>query len=135
MGDPSGRTKERDQLQMETLEKNLQGISENLARIFNNYEQLFDGNSGPPIQYDSSVNIVVVLCVKSNVFDGCRIYNNADWWGEVKAVEFVSDIARHFRVSSMLAKERYGTYHVVLLKYMYILILFSVCLSFPSSLD
>ena len=121
MGDPSGRTKERDQLQMETLEKNLQGISKNLARIFNNYEQLFDGNSGPPIQYDNSVNIVLVLCVKSNVFDGCRIYNNADWWGEVKAVEFVSNIARHFRVSSMLAKERYGTYmyHVVLLKYMY----------------
>ena len=66
-----------------------------------------------------SVNIVLVLCVKSNVFDGCRIYNNADWWREVKAVEFVSDIARHFRVSSMLAKERYGAYHVVLLKYMY----------------
>ena len=51
MGDPSGRTKERDQLQIETLEVNLQGISENLSRIFNNYEQLFDQNNGSPIQY------------------------------------------------------------------------------------
>jgi tyrosyl-tRNA synthetase len=44
---------------------------------------------------------------------GCRIFNNADWWGGVKAVEFVSDITRHFRVSSMLAKERYDTDAVV----------------------
>jgi tyrosyl-tRNA synthetase len=55
VGDPSGRTKERDQLQIEMLERNLQGISENLSRIFNNYKELFDGNSGSPIQYDSKM--------------------------------------------------------------------------------
>ena len=49
--------------------------------------------------------------------DGCRIFNNADWWGEVKAVEFVSDIARHFRVSSMLAKERYDNYRSMVVRY------------------
>ena len=58
------------------------------------------------------LNIVYVcVCVKfNNTFDyGCRIFNNANWWGEVRAVEFVSDIARHFRVSSMLAKDRCDT--------------------------
>ena len=48
------------------------------------------------------------------IFDrGFRIFNNADWWREVKAVEFVSDIARHFRVSSMLAKERCDTHAAI----------------------
>ena len=36
-----------------------------------------------------------------------RVLNNADWWNKVTAVEFVSDIARHFRLVAMLAKERY----------------------------
>ena len=35
-----------------------------------------------------------------------RILNNADWWSKVTATEFVSNIARHFRLSAMLAKER-----------------------------
>ena len=65
MGDPSGRTKERDQLQMETLERNLQGISENLSRIFNNYGHLFDNNKGSPIQYD---NIIVLILYEILIF-------------------------------------------------------------------
>ena len=32
--------------------------------------------------------------------------DNWSWWREVGAVEFVSDIARPFRVAAMLAKER-----------------------------
>ena len=46
-------------------------------------------------------------------------------------MEFVSDISRHFRVSSMLAKERYGAYHVALLKYMYSFYFLSASLSLP----
>ena len=36
----------------------------------------------------------------------CRVLNNAEWWDDVSGVHFVSDITRHFRLSSMLAKER-----------------------------
>lgn len=35
-----------------------------------------------------------------------RILNNSDWWEGVGAVNFVSEIARHFRLSAMLRKER-----------------------------
>ena len=35
-----------------------------------------------------------------------RILNNSDWWEGVSAVNFVSEIARHFRLSTMLRKER-----------------------------
>ena len=36
VGDPSGRTKEREGLNQESLEKNKLGIKENLLRIFSN---------------------------------------------------------------------------------------------------
>lgn len=51
MGDPSGRTKERDKLQTETLEKNLKGLSKNLSRVFHNYEHLVEKNAGSPLKY------------------------------------------------------------------------------------
>ena len=70
MGDPSVRTKERDQLQMETLERNLQGISENLLRIFNNYELLFNANTGSPIQYDNSALILYEIWILLIVASG-----------------------------------------------------------------
>ena len=54
VGDPSGRTKERDKMQIEALETNLKGLSENLSRIFSNYESLDLGNKsvGSQIRYD-----------------------------------------------------------------------------------
>lgn len=39
VGDPSGRTKERDKLPQELLKKNLQGISNDLTRIFDNVKE------------------------------------------------------------------------------------------------
>ena len=36
----------------------------------------------------------------------CSVLDNWSWWRDVEAVEFASDVARYFRVSSMLAKER-----------------------------
>ena len=36
MGDPSGRTRERDKLPQDTIKQNLEGISNDLTRIFHN---------------------------------------------------------------------------------------------------
>ena len=55
VGDPSGRTKERDQLHLESLDRNLGGISENLSRIFNNYERLLGISAGSPIKYEAKI--------------------------------------------------------------------------------
>ena len=35
-----------------------------------------------------------------------RVFNNAEWWSEVSAVEFASNISRYFRLSTLLHKER-----------------------------
>lgn len=41
VGDPSGRNKERDKLPRETLNQNLEGISNDLRRIFQNLKEIF----------------------------------------------------------------------------------------------
>ena len=50
IGDPSGRTKERDKIALETVAKNLCGISENLERISRNHELLIDGGRGQGLE-------------------------------------------------------------------------------------
>mgnify|MGYP003483161442 CR=1 FL=1 len=47
IGDPSGRTKERDKMAHETVAKNLYGISENLERISRNHELLVEEDKKP----------------------------------------------------------------------------------------
>lgn len=39
IGDPSGKTKDRDKLAQETVEQNTKGIMENISRIFNNHKK------------------------------------------------------------------------------------------------
>ena len=51
IGDPSGRTKERDKMAQETVAKNLCGISENLERISRNHELLVEEKKPlPPLK-------------------------------------------------------------------------------------
>ena len=76
IGDPSGKSAERNMLTVETVEENKRGIRENLARILD-----FDGPN-PAILVD-----------------------NYDWYKGTSAIEFLRDIAINFRVPQMLAKE------------------------------
>jgi len=78
IGDPSGKTKERQLLGKEDLEFNLQGIKRQL-------EQFLDFS--PDSNYSA------------------RLVNNADWLTEFKFVDFLRDIGKHFRLGEMLAKE------------------------------
>ena len=77
IGDPSGKTKERQLLSKEDLEFNLQGIKTQLARFLD-----FD-------------------CGKNSA----RIVNNADWLTRFSFIDFLRDVGKHFRVGEMLGKE------------------------------
>ncbi len=77
IGDPSGKSVERKMLTVEQVEKNLEGIKENLSRFLN-----FDGGENPAI-----------------------LVNNYDWYKNVSAINFLRDICVNFRVPQMLAKE------------------------------
>ncbi len=76
IGDPSGKSAERNMLTLEQVEENKRGIRDNLARILD-----FDGP------------------------DAAVMVDNYDWYKSTSAIEFLRDIAINFRVPQMLAKE------------------------------
>jgi tyrosyl-tRNA synthetase len=88
VGDPSGKSLERPELDVETLERNTAGIENTIRTILgraqnpNLEEFIVNGN-------DSSV---VVL-------------NNYDWWKEFSLLDFLKRVGKYARVGSMMAKE------------------------------
>uniref|UniRef100_A0A2P2QP18 Tyrosine--tRNA ligase n=1 Tax=Rhizophora mucronata TaxID=61149 RepID=A0A2P2QP18_RHIMU len=85
IGDPSGKSVERPELDSDTLEKNTTGITNTISKIF-------DLNSSTS---SSSPSFVVM--------------NNYDWWKDVKLLEFLKQVGKYARVGSMMAKESVRT--------------------------
>ena len=77
IGDPSGKTAERQLLTVEQIDANLAGIRGQLAKVLD-----FDAAGNP-----------------------ARIVNNADWLRQLNLLEFLRDTGKHFTVNYMLAKE------------------------------
>jgi len=77
IGDPSGKTKERQLLTREQVDENLVGIKEQLSRFLD-----FDAKENP-----------------------AQIVNNADWLGPITMMEFLRDVGKHFTVNNLLGKE------------------------------
>jgi tyrosyl-tRNA synthetase len=77
IGDPSGKTKERQLLRPEQVEENLAGIKVQLSRFLD-----FDTRENP-----------------------ARIVNNADWLGPITMMEFLRDVGKYFTVNNLIGKE------------------------------
>src|SRR5438270_2607541 len=77
IGDPSGKTKERQLLTLPQVEENLIGIKEQLSHFLD-----FDAKDNP-----------------------ARIVNNYDWLGPITMMEFLRDVGKHFTVNNLLGKE------------------------------
>jgi tyrosyl-tRNA synthetase len=77
VGDPSGRSDERNLLDPETLRHNVERIAGQLRRIL-------DFEPGP--------------C-------RARLVNNADWTEQVTLLDFLRDVGKHATVNQMLAKD------------------------------
>ena len=78
IGDPSGKSAERNLLDEETLYKNIEGVRRTLERFI-------DFNK-------SSIN-------------GAEIVNNYDWMKNLSFLEFARDIGKHITVNYMMAKD------------------------------
>ncbi|MFE6168829.1 tyrosine--tRNA ligase [Viridibacillus arvi] len=76
IGDPSGRSEERQLQTVEQVEKNVQGIKKQLERIF-------DFNSE----------------------NGAKLANNRDWIGSMNTIEFLRDYGKLINVNYMLGKD------------------------------
>src|SRR5256714_1168 len=77
IGDPSGKTKERQLLTREQVEENLVGIKEQLSHFLD-----FEAKENP-----------------------ARIVNNADWLGPITMMEFLRDVGKYFTVNNLIGKE------------------------------
>ena len=77
IGDPSGKSSERQMLTEDAVQENIVGIKENLSRFID-----FGEGKGQ-----------------------ARIVNNYDWHKEFTFISFLRDVGRHFRMGSMLGKE------------------------------
>ena len=78
IGDPSGKSNERNLLDEETLEKNIKGVRRTLERYID-----FSGD------LENSAEMV----------------NNYDWMKELTFLEFARDIGKHITVNYMMAKD------------------------------
>jgi tyrosyl-tRNA synthetase len=77
VGDPSGKSEERNLLDRETLAHNVEKIQEQLSR-------LLDFSSGA---------------------SAATLVNNADWTAGISALDFLRDVGKHITVNQMMAKE------------------------------
>jgi tyrosyl-tRNA synthetase len=77
VGDPGGRSEERNLLDRETLERNLAGIKPQLERLLD-----FEAGEG-----------------------SATLVDNATWTADVRLLDFLRDVGKHVTVNQMLAKE------------------------------
>lgn len=80
VGDPSGRSSERQLLSLEDVARNASAIAEQLGRFL-----VFDGASG------------------------ARVVNNADWISPIRFIDWLRDVGKHFSVNYMMAKDSVRT--------------------------
>ena len=78
VGDPGGRSEERNLLDTETLAHNVEGISAVLRRFLD-----FD----------------------SGAVNTAEMVNNYDWTGPVGVIDFLRDVGKHVTVNQMMAKD------------------------------
>ena len=77
IGDPSGKSQERNLLSAEQIDANVAGVRAQLERFL-------DFTTAP---------------------NAARIINNADWLGTIDVLSFLRDVGKHFSVGYMLQKE------------------------------
>ncbi len=78
VGDPSGKSEERNLLSEEILQHNQQGVKKQLEKFLN-----FD---------ESKTNAAVMV-------------NNYDWFKEMLFLDFIRDVGKHITVNYMMAKD------------------------------
>lgn len=76
IGDPSGKSEERNLLSAQDLQRNVEGVASQMHRFLD-----FDGN------------------------DGALLLNNFDWMKSYSYLEFLRDVGKNFPIGQMMGKE------------------------------
>lgn len=81
VGDPSGKSQERNLLSEEVLQHNLEGIKKQLAKF---------------LDFESSTN-------------PAEMVNNYDWFKDFNFLDFIRDVGKHITINYMMAKDSVKT--------------------------
>ena len=76
VGDPSGKSQERNLLDKATIEKNIKGVHSQLEKFLD-----FEGENA------------------------AEVVNNADWFDSMNFLNFIRDVGKHISVNYMMAKD------------------------------
>ncbi|OAY62593.1 Tyrosine--tRNA ligase, chloroplastic/mitochondrial [Ananas comosus] len=101
VGDPSGKSIERPELDLGTLEKNSEGINSIIAKILGRNA----GHSSLGVGSENGGKDAILSSSSMKTTDSFVILNNYDWWKGITLLEFLRDVGRFARVGAMMAKE------------------------------
>lgn len=87
IGDPSGRNSERNLLENDVIDHNLECIRDQILKIFENHREYFWNRQK---RKEPLKDLIVV--------------NNSEWYENINFVDFVSKVGRHFRLGQMLSR-------------------------------
>jgi len=77
IGDPSGKSEERNLLSKKQIEENIKGVEKQFRKF---------------LRFDDSPT-------------GALLVNNADWFSKIMYIDFLRDVGKHFPVNMMMAKD------------------------------
>eukprot|EP01017_Pseudomicrothorax_dubius_P006060 TRINITY_DN11671_c0_g1_i2.p1 TRINITY_DN11671_c0_g1~~TRINITY_DN11671_c0_g1_i2.p1 ORF type:complete len:473 (+),score=88.91 TRINITY_DN11671_c0_g1_i2:128-1546(+) len=90
VGDPSGRSSEREKLDDNVTLRNINSIRFFFDEAIESLSNYFSKHSDMAGKYD---------------IRGAKVINNAEYYADVNLVDFLSNIGRHFRMSTLLSRE------------------------------
>lgn len=96
IGDPSGKSEERNLLSEEVIGENVEGIRGQLQAILDRAGELHPETLAPQTPGEEA---------SAETSAPVPIVNNADWLKPWSFINFLRDVGKHFRVNAMLAKD------------------------------
>lgn len=84
IGDPSGKSIEREELAKKTIDENIVGIYSNINTIFSNHERFFWKDK------DKLKPVIIV--------------NNEDWYKKLTPIDLIGYVGRYLRMGTMLSR-------------------------------
>lgn len=97
IGDPSGRSTERNMMTEEDIQKNIKGISADIRKFLT-----FECENADS---DSNVTTHATATDSPAATSHSRLLNNAGWFAPINVIRFFRDVGRHFRMGVMLSKD------------------------------
>lgn len=91
IGDPTGKSAERELITEEQVQKNIDGIRVQLRTILDRALEMHTDQLSDD--------------VKNALHEPTPIVNNADWMKPWSFIDFLRDVGKHFKVNTMLARD------------------------------